>query len=220
MKSKLMRTSETYLSDDELIIFDVLFDSEIPINALKAGEDFSLRFNYPSHDLNVDELIDTIDKLVSIGLIRLNLSVTPKNKQIITFVGLTEKGGNLWEQERSPIWGKYVIDSCSDERGYWELSVYSTTLEIAKEFIEVSHECHLHELMDKNKIEIQQIEGKDADYLSPWKVFNKLYRIKAQLSEKDGTEHSIETNWGLYKKKMKWWGDVKELQTLKNTLGI
>ncbi len=220
MKNKLKRTNETYLSDDELIIFDLLFDTNDTVNSLIGGKDFELHHNYQSHNLNVIQLKDTFDKFVNDGLMRLKLVVPGKIEKILTYVGLTEKGGVLWEKERCPLWEKFVADISSEEKDYWELSIYSPTLEAAKEFIEISHECHLYDLEDKNKIEIQQIEGKDIDYLIPWKVFNKLYRIKAQLSERHGTEKSIETDWELYEKKMKWWRDVNELQNLQNTLSI
>ena len=132
------RTNETDLSDDELIIFDVLFDGNVPINSLKSGEDFSLGFNCDSHRLNSIELKQFIEKSVSNGNLQYSLGLIPHNStgNIITYVGLTEKGGSLWEKERKPIWENYIFDSSSDENGYWELSIFSPTLEIAKQIFE------------------------------------------------------------------------------------
>jgi hypothetical protein len=96
MKHMLNRTNKTFLTNDELIIFDLMFDIDVPINFLKSGEDFSLMFNYQSHSLNTNEVKDTIEKFVKDDLMRLKLGVMPKDNQIVTIVGLTEKGGNLW----------------------------------------------------------------------------------------------------------------------------
>ncbi len=220
MKEKIKRTNKTELSDDELIIFDVLFDCNAPVNALKKGEEFSWHFNYPSHDLDEGELKDTIERFVSNGLMRLKLTVFPKNNQIVSFVGLTEKGGKLWEKERLPIWEKYVFDSSSDCKGFWELSIFSLTLEAARDFLVIAQECKLYELMDPNDLKISELKGKDAEDLIPWKIFDKLYEIKSRLSERIGTENSPETDWEHYQLKSMWWRDVEELQMLQNKISI
>ncbi len=213
MGKKFKRTNQTDLTDDELILFDVLFDSVVPINALKSGEEFLSEFNCPGHDLDAAELKAAIEKFVGIGVMRLNSIPVPKTGQRVASVGLTEKGGLLWERERAPIWEKYVSDCSSDETGFWELSVYSPSLEIAREFVEASHECHLYELKNPGDLKILGIDDKKRGNLIPWKTFDKLYKISSRLSDAMHTENSPPTDWETYREKMKWWRNVEELQT-------
>ena len=216
----LKRKNKTSLTDDELIIFDVLFDTFVPINFLKCGEEFSLIFNYPSHSLDVNKLKDTIDRFVRNGLMRFKLNVMPKDDKIVTFIGLTENGGDLWEKERLPIWDKFVSDSSYNFKGFWELSVSSPSLETAKAFINIAQECNLYELKDPNDIEVDEIKGIYLKEFMPWKSFNKVYKLKALLLDNDESENSPETDWELYSKKSIWWRDADELQRLHEKLGI
>jgi hypothetical protein len=219
MEEKLKRTNKTNLSDNELILFDVLFDSNVPINALVGGEEFSLRFNYPSHDLDVNQLKDTIEKFVRDGSMKYGLAVIPRDERIVTYVGLTKRGGALWENERLPIWERYVSDSSSDFNGFWELSIFSPNLEAAKEFLEAAKSCNLYELHDPTEILINNIEGKEND-LIPWKNFKRMFELKSRLSERIEFESSCTTEWNLYHSQINWWRNVKELDLLKNKIGI
>ena len=197
----LKRTNKTSLTDDELIIFDVMFDIDVPINFLKSGEDFSLMFNYQSHSLNTNDLKDAIEKLVKDDLMRLKLGVIPKDNKIVTLVGLTENGGSLWEMERLPIWERFVSDSSYDYKGYWELSISSPTIDAAKGFLRVAQECNLYELIDPNDVKIFELQGKDAEDLIPWKAFNKVYEVKSRLSDQNDAEICSKTDWELYQLK-------------------
>ena len=220
MKEMLKRNNNTSLSDDELIIFDVLFDTFAPINFLKCGDDFELMFNHPSHSLDVNRLKDTIERFVKNNLMRFKLNVFPKDDQIVTFIGLTEKGGDLWEKERLPIWDKFISDSSYDYKGFWELSVSSPSLETAKKFIKIAQECKLYELMNPNDIEVDELRGSDLRDLIPWKTFDKIYEIKSRLSDNDSTENGPETDWKLYRLKSLWWRDADELQRLHEKINI
>jgi hypothetical protein len=216
----MKRTNETDLSNDELILFDVLFNYNVPINALKNGVEFSLNFNCQSHNLDVNELRDTIERFVSKGQMKFKLCVMPKDKQIVTFVCLTENGGNIWEKEHLPIWESYVRDSSSHCNGFWELSIFSPTMETAMGFLEIAQECNLYELMDNNDIIINEIRGKDTDLLIPWKYFDRLYELKSRLAEKKKLGNSKETDWDHYNSNIMWWRDVDELQLLKDKTSI
>jgi len=220
MQMDIRRSNETDLSDDQLIIFDVLFDSYCTVNSLKKGGGFSSRFNCASHAIDINELKDTLERLVTDGFMRFKLDVSGRNKQIVTYVGLTEKGGNLWEKERLPIWGKYVIDSSYHYKGFWELSIVSPTLEVAKDFIEIAQECKMYELMDPNDLTIAEIQGDETESLIPWKQFDKWYEITSHLSDKTESVNFHQVNWALYESKLMWWRDVKELQTLTNKISL
>ena len=217
--SNLERTNKTNLSEDELIIFDVLFASNVPIVALKGGDDFSLIFNYCSHNLDIDELVDTINSFVSREFVHLELTAIKRTKRIITFVGLTEKGGKLWEEERGPDWEKYVIDSSSDENGVWELTISSPSLETAKDFIITSHECKLYELKDPNNFSIQEMNGRESNRIVPWKAFNRYFQIKTKLSEKISVKEKSRIKWDIYNRRMRWWRNVEELKIIKKKMG-
>ena len=216
----IKRNNNTSLTDDELVIFDVLFDTFVPLNFLRCGEDFSLIFNYPSHSLDVNKLKDTIQRFVRNGLMKFKLNVIPKDEQIVTFIGLTKNGGELWEKERLPIWDKFVSDSSYNYKGYWELSISSPSLETATVFITIAQECKLYELINPNDIEVDEIKGSDLEDFLPWKAFDKVYELKARLLDNDETENSSETDWELYRQKSIWWRDADELHRLHEKLSI
>jgi len=216
MKINIKRSHATELSDDELILFDVLFDSYTSVNSLKKEDEFSLRFNYKSHAMNANELKDTIERFVANGLMRFKLCVHGRNNEIVTYVGLTEKGGKLWEMERLPIWDKFVTDSSYDYNGFCELAIISPNLQVAKDFIKIAQECKLYELSDPIDLEIEELQKEETKEIIPWKTFDKLYKITSRLSDRTGRESPQDTNWVLYETKLMWWRTVDELQMLKH----
>ncbi len=216
MNNKIIRTNQTELSDDELIIFDLLFDSYQSVNSLKKGDNVTIGLNYPiSHQIETTELISVVETFVDMGLMKFKLGFIPEQNQIYPRVGLTEKGGNLWEKERLPDWEKYVADSSSDENGFWELSISSPSLKTAKHFMLVVQECKLYELSDPRKFEILENQVKETEPLIPWKTFGTVYEIKSRLSERMGSGNRPLTDWKLYQKKARCWRTVKELQISK-----
>jgi hypothetical protein len=99
------RTGNSDLSDEELLLFDMLFDS----NATAAQMSST---NYPchmncgyNHSLSDADLSCTIDSLLSRNLIRL---IGNSSDSTAPIYSLTESGGERWEVERRPDWNRYV----------------------------------------------------------------------------------------------------------------
>lgn len=216
MQGNNMQFKKADLSADELILLDVLFDKNVPINRLIKGENFLLSFNCSSHNLDLQELMKVIEKFVNNGLMKLTINAFPGKNQFETYIGLTEKGGLLWEQERLPIWVKYVCESTLYNNGFCELSVYSPSLKTAKDFIEISQECNLYEFLSSNDFKISEVQKKEAANIIPWKNFDQLFKITSQLSTRMDSEKGLDTDWDLYKVKMKFWRNVEELQIVQN----
>jgi len=207
------RTNKTDLSDVELCLFDLLFDANSIVNGLikevsEQGLGCEKRLVEPV------EFVDIANKLIEKGLIKLKL--ISLNKKVSSVIGLTPKGGEVWETEREPIWDKYVMDLCSDENGFWELNVISPSFEIAQEFIKISHKCKLYEMKNLDSVHCDQICSDETHI--PWKNFTKLYKISSKLVElgavDDATNNSV--NWETYRNSLGWWRSVSELQLLKN----
>ena len=76
----LFRTGETELTDDELVLFDALFDNFCTENSLKQ-EKFSSRFNFAyEHSLSDKQLKVTIENLYLKKLIKFRQVILAKNK--------------------------------------------------------------------------------------------------------------------------------------------
>ncbi|MEM9942277.1 MAG: hypothetical protein AAF939_11985 [Planctomycetota bacterium] len=102
------RTGDSSLSDDELLLFDMLFDSNASVAQLSSSV-YPIHMNCKhNHSLDDGELSNTIDSLLSRQLIR---SVGNSAKSQCTIYSLTESGGLLWERERQPNWSQYVNTS-------------------------------------------------------------------------------------------------------------
>jgi len=96
--SFLKRTKETNLSEEELLILDVLFDARDRFESL-IKENYASWHNLPySHNLETNVLRDLINRLVENGI----LTSHPSDFDGRIFYGLTEAGGKLWEVERVP----------------------------------------------------------------------------------------------------------------------
>lgn len=102
MNSPLLRTHVTSLTDDELILFDVLFEfSGSPCKFLRKLH-FGEIFNYRAHSLDDDALDEALASLCERGLLRaFQLDGRPH-------CGMTSSGGALWEVERLPDWSRFA----------------------------------------------------------------------------------------------------------------
>jgi hypothetical protein len=96
METVLFRTNATDLSDDELRLLDVQFDAAVPLRCLRRGR-FEVTWNQPSHELDDAALDTTIRRMCDWGVLA--------TEQLLdeTFVLLTNRGGELWSDERCPV---------------------------------------------------------------------------------------------------------------------
>ncbi len=95
------RTRNTDLSDDELLLFDMMFDGNASASQL-CSTVYSLHLNCDySHSLDETALLETLNSLLSRRLIV--RSGAPLNSDETRYA-LSDEGGRLWDLERKPNW--------------------------------------------------------------------------------------------------------------------
>jgi len=199
----LKRTHKTNLLEEELLLLDVLFDSNDTFESL-VKENFASWHNLPySHDLDAGTLEELINKLIGKGILR-STNPGPGNRE---FYGLTEIGGKLWEVERVPDWDKYCTDSSTmDENGTWILSVESPSITTARAFLACANDCFLYRF---NSDEIRMTTLMDTKIAKvDWRIFQTVCSISVTTYPMLETH---EMDWNEYEKKRTWWRSLLEL---------
>ena len=201
--SYLKRTNKTSLSNEELLILDVLFDASDTFESL-LKENYASLHNLPyTHTLETSLLRELIDKLISNGLITSHSS-GPGDR---LFYALTEAGGNLWEAERSPAWERYCVDSATvDENGNWTLSVESPSITTAKAFVDCAKDCSLYRFNDASLRTRTRMEEKISTI--EWRAFPTV----CSLSVRTHPLPEVNTvDWNEYESRRTWWRSLMEL---------
>jgi hypothetical protein len=205
------RTRTTTLTDDQLLLFDFMFDSWVPFRALRRKL-YSLSLNVAySHSLDDHQLAATLKELQSNSFVRMRESEDVREGAIIPFYTLTEIGGQLWEAERQPIWDAYCTE-WGEEDGV--VSVWALVLATAEAFLETAEQCLLYDcdLNQRTAIVHQPAEYNPGVSLIPWKVFPQAYELRAPLrTEKHWPD------WLLYEQQRTWWHNVTDLVTLRRS---
>ena len=208
MRSPATRTLRTSLTDDELILFDGLFDVWDTLESL-LRENYSTWHNLPhSHELDASALTHSLQALLDRGLIQSRTE--HRSGRDMTWFALTERGGDLWMLERQPVWERYCVDDCwPAEAGgdAWLLSVRSPLFETASAFLNAAVRCRLYEV----DMEHLTVERKPAEALIPWKTFDVVYELRVPVSSPAGGH----VDWDLYEKERTWWRNLNELGELR-----
>jgi hypothetical protein len=101
------RTGTTALSDDELMIFDAIFECfQDATNLTSFAYPYQLNLPY-THSLNDKALAEF---LAAASALVWRKAVMHSGKSYEYF-SLSTEGGALWEQERLPNWDRYVTSS-------------------------------------------------------------------------------------------------------------
>jgi hypothetical protein len=124
------RTRRTWLTDDQLILLDVLFSRGTFFTYLRR-EGFSAQWNLGySHSLGDDALRCNLRWLCEHG----TLAAQADGDQ--TVFRMTPAGGDLWSQERCPIWDRYCIECYrTTSRGRTMMTVYAVSPRVRDEFL-------------------------------------------------------------------------------------
>ena len=131
MQTNPLRTHTTNLTDDELLLLDVMFNVAV-IPPMLRQCNFTPQFNLPSHAINDASLDLTLSRFIEDGIIQ-TLGDRFRGHQ---YISLTEQGGELWSSERCPVWERY----CSTrETGSIKnksfISITAVTSEIRDDFL-------------------------------------------------------------------------------------
>jgi hypothetical protein len=206
VSSLFKRTFSTSLSNDELILFDALFDVwDTPESLLP--ENFATAFNLAyTHDLDGAGVRTTIQGLIERGLIQCRVERTPTKE--IMWLALTAAGGELWALEREPVWERFCQDASWPAEpcdGSWTVCVRSPSLETARAFLETSIRCGLYDVSPQHITEVTTEEA-----LIPWRGFSIVYELRAPLAPPE----SVDVDWARYERERRWWRTVSELDSL------
>lgn len=104
MRNLPYRTNSTWLSDDDLILFDVIFARGTLIRLLRRRsfrEQWNLGYN---HNYTDAELKLRLRELWKHRVIE----VESRNNR--TYLRMTAEGGRLWSEERCPVWERFCTE--------------------------------------------------------------------------------------------------------------
>lgn len=195
MKKTPLRTNATQLTDDELILFDILFDGAATLRLLRR-ESFRQQWNCDPHNLTDVQLGVTLQQLVTGGLL------TTEVHRGNTYFQLTPKGGTLWESERLPTWNRYAIDSYGEGRsGRPNVTIAATTSNARDEFWTIGRDSGFF-VHSTGRIRRSTIKNHE---LIPWKTFPRLYVLVAILDAWSGP-----LDWEDLESRRTWWRNVHE----------
>lgn len=208
------RTNATDLTNDELLLFDFLFDKTLAFHHLRKN-DYSFHMNcLYSHGLSDGELKFLLESLVVRGLLH------RKTGRIFRFetrdyvkgdlYTMTEAGGELWERERLPDWNRFLCTA------HWELGincrgmmrVVCADATIAKMCMGAMYASGL--ISPIGRLRLRTIWNAR---LLPWKTFSRVQSIRCKTNSNIRDLPSA-TDFDLYNKMRCWWRDIRELDSL------
>ena len=202
----LFRTHSTDLTEDELLILDVMFECSVTYPMLRTCN-FVPQFNARPHRLDDETLKST---LVSFG----RRGITDVDDGMFRghhYISITPKGGELWASERQPKWERYCTDSYpATIRGRTIMSVKCTTSWVRDDFIRLQPEYSAR----TKSATISDIG------LVHWRDFGKLYIGLASYAEPSKRTPDEFYEWlprhqahiERVEKERSWWRTVGELQ--------
>lgn len=189
-----LRTGNTELSDNELLIFDFLWWIHVPRHFLYSDV-YSIHMNVAyEHSMSNEEVDDTLQRLLERKLIA-NRVDSPDS------FTLTPAGGALWELERQPDWQTYVADHGSHNEKRFACIVLDEN--IGRLFVAGMFAAGL--IVPTNQIKCRTIY---KHWLTPWKRVPTAELVRVQTR---GQEPFQFTNWDVYQSGRDWWRDISEL---------
>jgi hypothetical protein len=207
MHSRPYRTGKTWLTDDQLVLLDVLFHCGTSFHLLRR-ENFLEQWNLGyAHSLDDVMLECNLRWLCEHGV----LDAEQDDAQ--TWFGVTRAGGELWSQERCPVWDRYCIERyTTTSRGRTQMSVMAVSAEVRDHF-----------LVLWPQYPARRRTTVIADFpLIGWHPFAQLYVGVATYEEpREWTpaEYVVwaeqwRQHWAMLERERSWWRNVPELQRL------
>jgi hypothetical protein len=199
MERLLFRTNASVLSGDELRLLDVQFDSVVPLRFL-FRKWFTAIFNQPCHPLDDDAVYRTVDRLRDCGIL--------ETEQIReeTCVRLTNRGGELWSEERCPIWERYVTDRLgTTNSGKQFTTIVATSRSTCENFVRLGGSCGD---MRGSRVRMFEIRRHALIY---WRNFPRLFAAMV-MNVEDPSYLDWRPRLLELEQQRTWWRDVFELQ--------
>jgi hypothetical protein len=197
------RTYATSLTDDELILLDCLFNCNAPPGFLRR-EGFVEMWNFTPHNLNDDELRETIKRFVSSGMLE-----TERDERG-SYLCMTETGGREWEAERLPVWHRFASDgSALLESGKKRYTILAMTSQTRDEYWEIGRDIGY---FPSTCVAVERTVLQNKR-LIPWKPATEIYVLEAELDgeEVQGFEWKHwDIDWAKYEERRAWWRRGRE----------
>lgn len=200
------RTHSTDLTENELLILDVMFERSVTYPMLRSCN-FGPQFNAQSHGLDDEALKSTLVGFERRGMIVVDDSMFCGHH----YISITANGGELWALERQPKWERFCTDSYpATIRGRTIMSVKCATAGVRDDFIRL-----VPEYPARTKMATIKDNG-----LVHWRDFGTLYIGLASYREPSERSHEEILEWlpkhqahiERVEKERTWWRSVRELQ--------
>jgi hypothetical protein len=194
------------LTDDELILFDALFDTADRLGMLRRERFADHNLPY-THDFDDKELERAVRRLGNTGLVRIRPAVD--RPDLGPWVDLTVAGGTLWEIERLPDWARFCRTSSEPDArsGRWELSIVATEEPVVDDFSETALACGLY-AFEPGDMRRRLRRSR----LVAWLAERRVVEARVPLAPESNAGGRVD--WGLYEAQRTWWRTVPELATL------
>lgn len=102
MPATKFRSYSSSLTDDELVILDVMFSGSVTWPMLRQVH-FRNQFNEAAHSLSDTQLVETLHRLLDMGIIVRRDETFRGHRRL----AMTPAGGELWSSERQPVWDRF-----------------------------------------------------------------------------------------------------------------
>lgn len=202
----LFRTHSTELTEDELLILDVMFEYSVTYPMLRTCN-FVPQFNAQPHALDDESLKSTLVSFARRGITVVDDDVFQGDH----YISISPKGGEFWASERQPKWERYCTDSYpATIRGRTIMSVKCTTSWVRDDFLRLQPEFPAR---------TKSATIKDIGLIH-WRDFGKLYIGLASYAEPRRWTPDEFDQWlpkhldhiDRVEKERSWWRTVGELQ--------
>lgn len=130
MHDRPYRTGATWLTDDQLVVLDVLFDLGAEFRLLRR-EQFEVQWN-----LGYVHALDDAALTCNLRWLCEHSVLEPERDGDRTWFRMTRSGGELWSRERCPVWERYCIERyTTTTRGRMQMSVMAVSAEVRDHFL-------------------------------------------------------------------------------------
>lgn len=205
-RTPLFRTYSTELTEDELLILDVMFECSVTYPMLRTCN-FVPQFNAQPHSLDDETLKAKLNELKRRGITR----GEDHKFRGHHYLSITPKGGELWAAERQPRWDRYCTETYSETRvGRTIMCVTCTMSWVRDDFVRLQPEYPAR----------TRSSTIDDVGLIHWRDFGTLYvGLASYVKPREWTPEEFD-EWlpkhlahiQRVEKERSWWRTVNELQ--------
>lgn len=208
------RTLTTWLSDDDLLLLDAMFDCGVRFGHLRR-DNYQLQWNLPyTHNYDDHQLQGRLDYLCQRQILQ------QQRAEGHTYFRFTVQGGDLWSQERCPDWQRYCSDRYKETlRNRTMISVVSVSASTRDDYLHL-WPTHSSQISYDHPIRRRKFTVRNGTLIS-WLPATLLHVGVATFVEvrqwKSGEEALTASKqereaWQEMERQRTWWREISELQ--------